>query len=44
MWLLFHVEMSVQRAVQQALTPAKRKDGRLWNKNRAFAELEAAKS
>ena len=28
------MEMSVQRAVQQALTPSKRKDGRLWKENR----------
>ena len=33
-WWLFHVEMSVRRAVQQALTPSKRKDGRLWKENR----------
>ena len=28
------MEMSVRRAVQQALTPSKRKDGRLWKENR----------
>ena len=38
--LLFHVEMSVWRGVQQALKPSKRKDGRLW---RAFADFEASR-
>ena len=28
------MEMSVRRTVQQALTPPKRKDGRLWKENR----------
>ena len=28
------MEMSVRRAVQQALTPSKRKDGRSWRENR----------
>ena len=35
--------MSIRSAVQQALIPSKRKDGRLWKENKAFAELEEAK-
>ena len=40
---LFHVEMSVRRAVQQALTPSKRKGWSVVEREQAFGELEAAK-
>ena len=38
--LLFHVEMSIRRAVQQALTPSKCKDGRLRQENRRLLSYE----
>ena len=43
-WLFFYVEMSVRRAIQQALTPSKRKGWSVVEREQAFGELEAAKS
>ena len=41
----YHVVVSygIRRAVQQALTPSKRKDGRLWKENRRLLSKSGEK-